>query len=283
MLNKNPKLHTSNSNNIFREVFHNNVNGILILDRKGNIWLANPTAEILLGRNSEELFGTPFGIPAAEGKMPQLRVVHKDGKSVFVELGLVKTNIHGEVVYIVNLHDITGRVKQRRKKHDLLLVDDLTGLYPRQAFFDLGERQKQLADRTNTSFTLLFAEVNYTEQINHLVSCEKSNRVLREIASILKETFRGSDVIARIGRGEFVVIAIDARENTAEMMMARLRAKLDARNAREDRPRETHDLALHIGVATYDPWNPCSIKELLQRAIERIYHQNGRKVSVNGR
>jgi len=97
---------------------------------------------------------------------------------------------------------------------------------------------------------------------------------LIETADILKDIFREADIIARIGGDEFVVLAIETHDANADILSTRLKENLKAHNAREGR---RYKLTLSVGIAGYNPENPCSIDELLDRADKLMYEQKRKK------
>ena len=97
-----------------------------------------------------------------------------------------------------------------------------------------------------------------------------------EADEALEETFRESDIIARIGGDEFVVLAVETNGSPAEVLIHRLQENLAARNARGGR---RYELSFSVGLARYDPERPCSIEELLAQADQR--HMAGRTATAN--
>jgi diguanylate cyclase (GGDEF)-like protein len=173
----------------------------------------------------------------------------------------------------------TAEAERRRVEEvlrTLLLVDDLTGLYNRRGFLTLSQQQLKTADRMKIRMALLFADFDHLKRVNDTLGHPEGDRALIEIANVLKETFRESDIMARIGGDEFVVLAIESDGAPAEILATRLKENLEARNANGDRQ---YELSLSVGTARYDPERPCSIDELLTRADRLMYEQkrNNRK------
>ena len=167
----------------------------------------------------------------------------------------------------------TSEAERRRVEkalRALLLVDDLTGLYNRRGFLTLSQQQLKTADRMKIRMALLFADFDHLKRINDTLGHPEGDLALIEIADVLKETFRESDIIARIGGDEFVVLAIETDGAGPEFLATRLQESLEARNARGDR---RYRLSLSAGTACYDPEHPCSIDELLSRADRLMYKQ----------
>src|SRR5713226_10469939 len=105
---------------------------------------------------------------------------------------------------------------------DLALVDELTGLYNRRGFMAIAERQLKVGRRSGKGMLLFFIDVDDLKQINDSYGHAEGDRVLKHITEALEKTFRDSDVIARMGGDEFVVLAIEASDFSEGTIRARL-------------------------------------------------------------
>jgi diguanylate cyclase (GGDEF)-like protein len=152
----------------------------------------------------------------------------------------------------------------------LSLVDQLTGLSNRRGFLLLAEQQLKVANRTKRGMVFVFADLDGMKQINDTMGHQVGDLALVEAAHVLRETFRESDIIARIGGDEFAIVAIEADKEGAEALTRRVQEVLAARNAKGDR---RYSLSMSVGVARYDPGSPCTLDELLARADELMYRQ----------
>jgi diguanylate cyclase (GGDEF)-like protein len=92
----------------------------------------------------------------------------------------------------------------------------------------------------------------------------------------LKQTFRESDIMARMGGDEFAVLAVDAAENP-EIVLKRLAEQIGLHNAVPDR---LYEISMSIGATVYDPKAPCSLDDLISLADTLMYEQKKMK-SVN--
>ena len=160
--------------------------------------------------------------------------------------------------------------------HNQSITDELTNLFNRRGFFTLAEQQLQIARRTGREMVLLFADLDKLKWINDTLGHAEGDRALREAAKILKNTFRKSDIIARIGGDEFVVLAVETPENNAGILMKHLQEKMDAYNSKESMP---YKLSLSLGVVRFDPLAPATIDELLTQADAVMYEQKKGKNS----
>jgi diguanylate cyclase (GGDEF)-like protein/PAS domain S-box-containing protein len=198
----------------------------------------------------------------------------KDGELIHFEVSASKTTFQGEIVSLVYLRDITDRKQAEEALKTLSLKDDLTGLYNRRGFFALAEQGFKTAQRMKTEMVLIFGDLDNLKEINDTFGHKVGDQVLVDTSKILKETFRESDIIARIGGDEFVILAMNAPGNSCEKLITRFKQALN------DHPRQKechYTLSLSIGIAWFDPQNPCSIDALLAEADKLMYEDKQKK------
>jgi diguanylate cyclase (GGDEF)-like protein len=99
--------------------------------------------------------------------------------------------------------------------------------------------------------------------INDTFGYQEGDQALVDAAHLLEQSYRHSDVIARVGGDEFAVLAIDTRPDSGPNLLTRLHERIGAFNA--DRQRR-YGLALSTGLERYNPAHPCTIEDLLDRA-----------------
>lgn len=161
-----------------------------------------------------------------------------------------------------------ARLKEREELRAISLVDELTGLYNRRGFLTLADQQLKLADRTKKGMLILFVDLDHLKQINDTFGHPEGDLALAETASILKRTFRKSDIIARIGGDEFAVLAIESHKDHARILHSRLEKNIAEHNAQRD---SRYKLSVSVGITFYDPESPGAIEELLSQADKLMY------------
>jgi len=262
--------------------------GITVEDAEGYFAYVNPAITVMLGYSPTELLGQHWTIIVPPDQQPIVQAAderRKRGEADRYELELIRKDgtrlpvlVSGSPRFeggrfagnLTVLTDITQRKRMEETLRALALVDDLTNLYNRRGFFTLGQQQLKTADRTKRRMVLLFADFDGLKQINDALGHSEGDRALIETAHVFRETFRESDIIARIGGDEFVVLAIETNGSPAEVLATRFQEKLEARNARKGR---RYKLSLSVGLARYDPEHPCSIDELLAQADRAMYEK----------
>ena len=149
----------------------------------------------------------------------------------------------------------------------LSLTDELTDLCNRRRFFVLAEQCLKVAVRAKKRSLLLYIDMDGLKWINDHCGHNGGDQALIALASILRKTFRESDIIARIGGDEFVVLLESTDEND-EILISRLYENIRDYNAKVP---QDNKLLISLGVAHFDPENPVSIDELLSKADASMY------------
>lgn len=165
---------------------------------------------------------------------------------------------------------IARRLQLENALRELATVDELTDVLNRRGLHAVADEHLRLARRLRKGLYCLFMDLNGFKRINDTLGHKVGDQALIETARLLKNTFRESDVIARVGGDEFVVLALETGSNSANRMIARLQEKLSAANAQTGRK---YQISFCIGVARYDPGQECSIADLVARADGLMYEQ----------
>lgn len=168
-------------------------------------------------------------------------------------------------------------VRHAIERHQLLsalrslsLIDDLTGLYNRRGFADLGEQYLKLARRTARGVAVVFLDLDQFKTINDSLGHHVGDRALQKVADILRATFRRSDIVARLGGDEFAVLALEASGESAEALIDRLRERFREFN---ESASEAYSLSASIGMARHDGDLRMRLEDLLAEADGAMYDE----------
>jgi len=155
----------------------------------------------------------------------------------------------------------------------LSLTDELTDLYNRRRFFVLAEQYLKVAVRAKKRLLLFYLDMDGLKSINDRCGHNEGDQALIALASILKKTFRESDIIARIGGDEFVVL-LESTNDKDEILITRLYENIKDYNVKVS---QDYELSLSVGAADLDPEDPISIDELLSKADALMYAQKRKR------
>ncbi len=156
----------------------------------------------------------------------------------------------------------------------LSLEDDLTGLYNRRGFVALAGQQLKMARRNDVRLLVMFADLDGLKAINDAHGHVTGSEAIVEAAGVLRQTFRDSDILARFGGDEFVIMLPDTGAEAFDVPAQRLRRNLEAWNGRKARP---YRLSMSLGAAAYDPEKPLTLYQLIERADKAMYRDKRRR------
>jgi diguanylate cyclase (GGDEF)-like protein/PAS domain S-box-containing protein len=273
----------------WEETFNIIDEAITIHDKDFNIIRANKAAEKLLGLQfknilSHKCYESYHGTECPPEKCPSCKTLKTGMPSTteffepnlnkYIEIkALPRLDKNGNLIGLVHVvTDITHKKKLENDLREISITDELTGIYNRRGFLALTEQQLKIANRENKSFIILYADLDGFKEINDKYGHKEGDNVLIEAANILKKSFRDSDIIARIGGDEFVVLAMETPEISIDMLTNRLKINLDVYNAKSGKP---YMLSFSEGFVRYNPKQPSSIEALLSKADKLMYeHKN---------
>ncbi|MBI5073906.1 MAG: GGDEF domain-containing protein [Nitrospirae bacterium] len=172
------------------------------------------------------------------------------------------------------LQEINERKQVEERLYALSTRDELTGLYNRRGFFTLVEQQLKMADRGKNDIHIFYADMDNLKEINDTHGHQEGDLAIAEMAAILKETFRESDIIARVGGDEFVAVPVGTTGETVAVIADRINRNIELHNTERAR---SYRLSLSFGIVDYKPDSPVSIDELLFQGDALMYEQKNRK------
>ncbi len=199
---------------------------------------------------------------------------------------LAMSTVQGGAQDYLIKHELTGGLLARSVRHaierhrllsalrSLSLIDDLTQLYNRRGFADLGEWYLKLARRTSRGVTIVFLDLDRFKTINDSLGHHVGDRALIKVADILRATFRRSDIIGRLGGDEFAVLALEASGESSELLLERLRDRFREFNQSS---REPYQLSVSIGMARHDGDMRLRLEDLLSEADNAMYEEKRSK------
>jgi diguanylate cyclase (GGDEF)-like protein len=159
----------------------------------------------------------------------------------------------------------------------LSTIDELTGLPNRRGFAELAEQQLKVAHRYSQPLVLCFADLDGLKVINDNLGHAIGDLAIRAGAGVLRDTFRGADIVARLAGDEFAVLAIASSESALDTALVRLAQNLAKFNAGGTHP---FKLDMSIGLAHHDAALDHNLDDLLTRADQAMYAQKQYKRSL---
>lgn len=281
----------------FKLLIENTLDLIEMLGVDGTMNFVSPSHKRILGYDNDDLLGRrvfefihPEDLPRVLDIFTEtlqnhdrlysaeFRVRHKEGYWVTLEsIGKLCPPELGSMGVIVNSRDITERKKMEERLRSLSITDDLTGLYNRRGFLTFADHHIKAAERRKERVLLILIDLDGLKQINDAYGHNIGDQALIDAAQLIKQTFRNSDVTARISGDEFVVVTTDSDGNGEEAIKRRIKENLNSYNSQAAKP---YRLSFSYGIAKFDPRIPSSIDRLLVKADELMYASKNNKDDV---
>jgi diguanylate cyclase (GGDEF)-like protein len=193
-----------------------------------------------------------------------------------------KHDENSEETLIAASHLLAGVVERKKleeKLHATSITDELTGLLNRRGFVALAERHLKISARGKNTSLLLFADMDNLKTINDTLGHHFGDQALAEMGNILRNTFRESDIISRMGGDEFAVLfTTNVEIFHYPTIIRRIEENIAKYNEREDR---AYDLSISMGIKGYDPENPLPLEELIAKADALMYEAKQKKKHGN--
>lgn len=199
------------------------------------------------------------------------RVQCKDGSYKWIlDRGMiVSRDPDGRALRMIGTHtDITDRKQYEDTIRELSLKDELTGLRNRRGFMTLAEAEFLLARSLKRGLALFYADLDNMKRINDTYGHAEGDNALRDVAALLKKTFRDSDIVARLGGDEFSVLTLETSQDRPEHIIQRLESNITEHNRSAGR---RYTLALSIGAVYMSPGSEMSMEALLSQADAEMY------------
>ena len=249
--------------------------------RDGIVTDANPPLCELLGYTLDELRGRQAIDFVSSEQRPHVQsvldggldlsyesaVIRKDGQRIPVEL-IGRTLVYGdEKLRMSIVRDLRDRHAAQARIHHLAHHDALTGLPNRMSFMERLGRQIERARAANRTLALLFVDLDHFKRVNDSLGHLVGDQLLQTVAARISASLRASDVVARFGGDEFIVLLDEAsRDDVAEVAHKLLRA-IELPVAAEGR-----DLSVtpSVGIAMF-PQDGATPTELIKNADTAMY------------
>lgn len=147
---------------------------------------------------------------------------------------------------------------------ELAKIDSLTGLYNRRFFKEILNMEVARSKRNNLVFCLLFLDLDNFKQVYDNMGHALGDVVLRRVAQELKSKVRISDVVARWGGDEFIILFPQTDSATAHVLSERLVESIKCLGINE------LQFGISIGIVSY-PKDGDNVDRLLDLADQRMY------------
>lgn len=190
-----------------------------------------------------------------------------DVTNQFIQISTLKSHVLELCVVNKELMEKEKIIKK------LAYYDNLTGVANRTLFYEIAEKFLNNAKRKNNLLGLMFIDVDKFKSINDTYGHEAGDRILVQVANILKEATRKNDIVARHGGDEFLILLPDVKSfKNFEIIISRI---MSNKNKTIDYNGNQIDLSFSIGASVY-PYDGNSIDQLITAADKAMYAEKNK-------
>ena len=158
------------------------------------------------------------------------------------------------------------------KERDLSRTDFLTGITNSRAFYELASREILRSRRYQRPLSLAYIDLDNFKQINDRFGHKIGDDLLKIVAETMINHLRSTDIVARMGGDEFVVLLPETDADAAQKVIKKLSTFLSG-------TMENHHWGVTFSIGTITFYTmPASLDELIRKADELMYtvKQNGK-------
>ena len=164
-----------------------------------------------------------------------------------------------------------------QKAQEQAITDGLTRVKTHRFFMEALSSEWKRSSRAGRSFALVLMDLDRFKFVNDFYGHLEGDLVLQRVGQILETNCRRSDVVARYGGDEFVILMPETTMEQARQLSSKLRSWISA-----DQLLREKNISASFGIASY-PLHGSSPQELIQVADASMYlskHQGGNTVST---
>ncbi|WP_345980164.1 diguanylate cyclase [Sulfurimonas sp. HSL3-2] len=180
-----------------------------------------------------------------------------------------KSNIQ---YYVATGKDISDRIALEHDLHQQATTDLLTGIYNRQKFLEVIEAEVDKLKRYNSTFALIMIDIDHFKDINDNYGHDAGDRILKSICEVIDSKIRRSDIFARWGGEEFMILA-PGLSNKDEVIAVAQKIRVSVEASLFD---HVSKVTISLGITL--PKADDTVKDIFKRVDDALYQakHNGR-------
>jgi diguanylate cyclase (GGDEF)-like protein len=181
------------------------------------------------------------------------------------------------LLVLLNIYMFDQRLRLQRARRELIhqlqraermaRIDPLTGIPNRRSLTESLEAEISRSQRSKLPLTVMVSDVDNFKSFNTRFGHLTGDRVLMDVATLLRKNFRAGDFIVRYGGDEFVVVMPDTDMERARAAVERLNRLIDSWNSSHQHC--GYSLGLTCGLTQFV--DGATVDELIQKADEDMY------------
>jgi diguanylate cyclase (GGDEF)-like protein len=176
---------------------------------------------------------------------------------------LLESYLSGAATALSNLRLLQSMKQQAN-------IDPLTGLYNRRFLEEYARKWMAMARRKELPLGFLMMDLDHFKSFNDIYGHEVGDRILRQFAKTITQATRETNLSARFGGEEFVILLPDTDAKSCFMVAERIRKAVEHMTVPSGTEKPLPQITVSIGVATY-PEHGEALEEVLQASDKALY------------
>lgn len=149
-------------------------------------------------------------------------------------------------------------------------MDPLTGLYNRRFCKDYARKLMAMARRKDTPLGFIMLDLDHFKNINDVFGHEVGDRILKQFAKTVTQTMRETNLTARLGGEEFVILLPDTGADACLVVAERVRNAVAHMRIPQIKDRQLPPITVSLGIAVY-PDHGGTLEEMLHSSDRALY------------
>ncbi len=170
--------------------------------------------------------------------------------------------------------NLAETVANNRVLDEMSRSDHLTGVLNRRGFLNTTRRVLEDEQNYGKKAIAIYADMDNLKIINDEFGHDEGDYSLKTIAKALTESFRQSDVVARMGGDEFAAFAIVNQDNFPDTIRKRIHSVLEGMNEQNDK---LYRIAMSVGIVEFVIGEDSDIERILSEADMDLYAEKKNK------
>lgn len=172
------------------------------------------------------------------------------------------------------VEDIAKMQQMIKTLDEMWIFDPMTHVYNRAGFFKFADEVVKQAKEDEENLFFIFLDIDGLKQVNDIQGHEMGDKMICEMADVLRKTRDKEDLLMRYGGDEFVVFGKGLSESEVESRINTIRKTIDEVNSGDDR---TYRLDASIGYHIVSYANDIPINTLIELADQDMYKEKREK------
>lgn len=263
-------------------IFENNFAGMVVLGPGKRIIDYNKAAEKFFKAINISLNNYPIErILAQEPKLLEIFESESsrdfslviNGEERFFEVDAVPLGNpnDGSARMLKSIRDVTEERKIQEKLKFLATTDSLSGLYNRAEFMRLAKKAFAWAKRNNEELSFLIMDLDNFKKINDTFGHAAGDEMIREFGSLIKTSFRKTDIAGRIGGEEFAVVVKNASLKEAKKIAEKFRKTVAERKVIYEEKEINFTVSIGVTAIRGNTHDINDIEDILKKADNALY------------